>query len=187
MNLGLLVDAAHERQCMDEKPATECWTSSHYAVYMLPAVIFCGPYYLMALHFQTSAAMQQSVIAIDGVCGIVSFQSKVFLVFISQIFGDCHPLVLVMSIELVVFIQVVIMFFWRSYSSVLQINAIRTFGFAAASLNGLFAGFMIHSYGAKTSCADIFTSDLAGTDGSGRTGSPTSMAQPATGSGGQQK
>ena len=57
----------------------------------------------------------EQVIAIDGACGIVSFQAKVFLAFVGGVYGDCYPIVLIVSVEIAVVIQLCLMGFWRFY------------------------------------------------------------------------
>ena len=136
-------------QCMDEAPNVVCWGEEHLLLYVAPVMIVLAPYYIACVDFQSSSQAKQSIVVIDRVCGIVSFQFKFMLAFIASAMGDCYPWVMVASIEIAVLFQLFLTTYDREYTSVLTINAVRVAGLGMASINGFYASFVVYYFGAS--------------------------------------
>jgi hypothetical protein len=126
-----------------------CWEEEHLLLYVAPVMIFLAPYYIACIDFQSSSQAKQSIVIIDRVCGIVSFQFKFILAFIASAVGDCYPWIMVASIEISVLFQLILTTYDRDYTSVLTLNAVRVGGLAMASINGFYASFVVYYYGAS--------------------------------------
>jgi len=124
-----------------------CWGDTHLLAYVMPVMIFLAPYYIACIDFQSNSQAKQSIVIIDRVCGIVSFQFKFILAFIASALGDCYPWIMVASIELSVIFQLVLTTYDRDYTSVLTLNAVRVGGLAMASINGFYASFVVYYFG----------------------------------------
>ena len=137
-------DAPIGSQCMDEVPSLLCWQSQeHLLWYVLPLMVFLAPYYLACIELQSKSQAKNSIVVIDQVCGIVNFQSKLILAFIASSMGTCYPWVMVVSIEVSVVFQLVLMLSDRDFTSVLTLNAVRVGGLLMASVNGLYATYVV--------------------------------------------
>ena len=134
-------------QCMDEAPNVLCWEDEHLLLYVAPVMVFLAPYYSACIHLQSKSQAKQSIVIIDQVCGIVSFQFKFILAFIASSVGDCYPWVMVASIEVSVVFQLILTTYDRDYTSVLTLNAVRVGGLAMASINGFYAVFVVYHFG----------------------------------------
>lgn len=87
----------------------------------------------------------QSVVVVDSFCAVCATQTKVLLAVIARSFGDCYPWVMVCSIQLAMVLLIVVTH-QRTYSSVLSMNAVRKAGLLAASLNGIYATYVVFIY-----------------------------------------
>ena len=145
---SLALDAVDldEAQCMDEAPTLQCWDSEHLLYYVAPVMVFLAPYYILCVDLQSASQAKQSIVVIDRICGIVSFQSKFILAFIASTVGDCYPWVMVGAVEFVVLFQLVLITWDRDYTSVLLLNGVRVAGLAMASVNGFYASFVVYMY-----------------------------------------
>eukprot|EP01043_Picozoa_sp_COSAG02_P048149 COSAG02_NODE_4698_length_5082_cov_4.415412_2_plen_1410_part_00 len=133
-------------QCMDTEPSTVCWTSSTHQHYLAIVIVLLVPYYLACLHLQATAYERQSALIIDSAWSIISTQAKLMLAIIASSFGDCYPIVMVVSVQLVVVSQLLLLRNGTIYSNVLSLNAIRVAGLLCACANGMFAIFTLWIY-----------------------------------------
>jgi hypothetical protein len=131
-------------QCMDINPDVACWTGEHRG-YIAVVLFLLVPFYFTALHQQTLAHAEQSVVIIDGGWNVVSTQSKFLLAITASIFGNCFPIVTLVSVMAVVLGQL-----WMLrrtvYSNVHSLNSIRNGGLMTAGCNGLYATFILCYY-----------------------------------------
>ena len=102
----------HHAQCMDTEPSTVCWTSSRHQGYLAIVIVLLVPYYLACLYLQATAYERQSALTIDGSWSIIATQAKFMLAIIASSFGDCFPTVMVVSVQLVVVSQLLLL--WLS-------------------------------------------------------------------------
>ena len=87
--------------CMDTMPNTTCWSEEHIA-HVLVVMVVLTSYYMAALYLRTEAQAKSSAVILDGVYCIVIFQLKFVLAIVATVFGDCHPLVIVVTVEVIV-------------------------------------------------------------------------------------
>ena len=140
----LSVDAPTESSCMDEAPDVLCWSQDHLIWYIIPAVLILGPYYCACVEMLSKSQARQSVVVIDRICGLISFQGKVLLAVLSAAVDDCHPWILVSSAVAVVLSQLVLIVCDRDYTSVLVLNAVQVGGLGMATVNGIYAAFVMY-------------------------------------------
>ena len=89
-------------QCMDMSHAVVCWTSGTHHGYLATVVVLLVPYYMACLHLQLAANRAQSAVSIDGTWSITVTQCKFMLAIIASSFGDCYPIIIAVSMQLVV-------------------------------------------------------------------------------------
>ena len=133
-------------QCMDMSHAVVCWTSGTHHGYLATVVVLLVPYYMACLHLQLAANRAQSAVSIDGTWSITVTQCKFMLAIIASSFGDCYPIIIAVSVQLVVIGQLVLLFSGRDYSNVHSLNAIRFTGLLCGWVNGLFAVYVLWHY-----------------------------------------
>ena len=133
-------------QCMDNNPEVECWTSDEHRGYLVVVIVLLVPYYLACLKLQATGFKRQSVVAVDGAWAVIVAQSKFVLGIIASSFGDCYPIVIVLSVELVVLSQLAMHQHGIVYSSVHSLNSIRLGGLLCAAVNGMYALFVLYYY-----------------------------------------
>ena len=175
-----------EAQCMDSDPSVACWTSAEHRWYLVAVLMMIMPYYLACLQLQATANARQSVLVIDGAWSVLSIQAKFILAVIASSFGgvvrvgDCvnlngpsahdiihhYPIVIVVSVELLVVSQLLLLRSGTVYSSVHSLNAIRFGGLLCAAVNGLYAAFVLWYYIDDPPCS---------TGGRGGSGSGTTV------------
>eukprot|EP01046_Picozoa_sp_COSAG06_P036627 COSAG06_NODE_4057_length_4617_cov_7.820496_1_plen_523_part_10 len=156
-----------DAQCMDTDPSTVCWTSGQHRAYLAVAIVLLCPYYLACLHLQVSAYARQSVVAIDGGWSIIATQSKFILAVIASSFGGCYPIVMVVSVQMVVISQLLLICSGTVYSSVHSLNAVRVAGLMLACVNGLFAVYTLWHYRDDPAGAAPCSTTLETSGGSG--------------------
>ena len=129
---------------LDEAPDVLCWSQDHLIWYIIPAVLILGPYYCACVEMLSKSQARQSVVVIDRICGLISFQGRVLLAVLSAAVDDCHPWILVSSAVAVVLSQLVLIVCDRDYTSVLVLNAVRVGGLGMATVNGIYAAFVMY-------------------------------------------
>jgi hypothetical protein len=134
--------------------------------FCFPVLFITLPYYAAAIHLQTLQAKQQSIIVLDGVCAIASFQAKMVLSVVSAHFGECYPFVLLCTMLVAALSQLLLMLRSAGYSSVLAVNTLRITGFAIATVNGMFAIWWHLSNGGLNFNTCTNSSDLGTSSGS---------------------
>ena len=151
----LTVDAPTESSCMDEAPDVLCWSQDHLIWYIIPAVFILGPYYCACVEMLSKSQARQSVVVIDRICGLISFQGKFILAVLGSAVDDCHPWILVSSALVIILVQLALIVWDRDYTSVLVLNAVRVGGLGMATVNGIFAAFVTFLYSdaaSRTAC-----------------------------------
>ena len=131
-----------DAQCLDHDPSMQCWGDDH-RVYIAAVMVLLLPYYAATLHLQASAQARQSVVKIDGGWTVVSGQFKFMLAIIASSFGGCYPIVMVVSVEVAVLTQLLMLRAGTIYSNVHSLNAVRLGGLLTAAVNGMYAAFVL--------------------------------------------
>ena len=76
--------------CMDVDPEAECYTADHFWYTVPTMTLLIVPYFILALHLQSTSQEKQSVAIIDPLYARVSFQLKFFLAVLVSCFGQCN-------------------------------------------------------------------------------------------------
>ena len=86
---------------MDTSANVACWSNEH-MTYVTASILVLAPYYMTAIIAKFITQGQAATVLEDRVHLVVSFQFKFFLAVVASMFGQCFPLVIVLSTEVVV-------------------------------------------------------------------------------------
>ena len=176
--------------CMDAMPDAVCWSEEHIAQVLVVMVVLTA-YYMAALYLRTEAQAKSSAVILDGVYCVVIFQLKMILAVVATMFGDCHPLVIVVTVEVIVLSMLAMStiplinknWFNRMFSNVVSLNVVRTTALSAAVCNGFFAAYITAKHKGGGVCWAAGAAELAAAD-AGTLVDPSGGVIPAGGPGG---
>jgi hypothetical protein len=135
--------------CMDVEPSIVCWGHDHF-VHVVCVMLVLVPYYMGSLFLRTDSQAKSSAVIIDGTFSVVAFQAKMVLAVVASGFGDCHPLIIVCTVELVVIViglMSINHLTGRRFSNVVSLNVVRIVGIVAAAGNGMYGMYITSQYG----------------------------------------
>eukprot|EP01047_Picozoa_sp_COSAG01_P023395 COSAG01_NODE_1415_length_10390_cov_2.905549_1_plen_1041_part_10 len=152
--------------CMDVEPSIVCWEHDHF-VHVVCVMLVLVPYYVGSLFLRTDSQAKSSAVIIDGAFSVVAVSLKMVLAVVASGFGDCHPLIIVCTVELVVVViglMSINRLTGRRFSNVVSLNVVRAVGMVAAAGNGMYGMYITSQHGVDVCASTDSTFNQFGRD-----------------------